>query len=233
MVDLCCLGENEVCSKPIDPGPMIHHCCLSFPKNDATDSSSCNGSHYDVVLIGGGVPGFAFQELFAPSHHLSFHWNFTSVDSNNENDTKAISLLEPTNPISLKSIITRTSEPSQFDSVCNPQPQCDVVYVLKQNAKVVKLFLEESKFINKLYRMTAIEPKGITRWPRAGPMPDATDNFIKEYIAIPIRAQFVDSVHHAMESDNTIAKSLIVGFGQQICLPSTGSYARGNVASVL
>lgn len=232
LVDLTCNGAIESNSEAMDHGPMIHHCCMSFPKIDQQKKSSF--SEHDVLFIGGGVSGFAFQEFFASSQHFSFQWSYRYMDCGNcDDETRTTSSIEPTGRSFQNSIQAKITKPTLSASICDEMPLCNVVYVLKQNAKVVKIYLEDSKCINKLYRMTAVEAKGITRWLQTEPVPNGIDDFIKDYIAIPIHAQFIGSVQRTMEeSGNTNTMSLIVGYGQQTCLPSTGSYARGNGVAV-
>ena len=208
-------GNHEA----IDPGPMINHCSVSFPE-DTTDEKP-GTSHYNVLFIGGGVAGFAFQELFAPSHHLSFQWNDIDGRVRVENDS------EPNGCISPSANLPKLMKPPQLDEICGQQLLCDVVYVWKQNAKIVKVNLEDSGFINKLYRMTAIEATGIIRWSQSEQALIDANDIIKDYIAIPIRAECIGLVHDALDSNVSETMSLIVGYGRQICPPSTGTYARG------
>ena len=228
--EITVMGKNY--GEAIDPGPLIEHCCISFPKCRTDKISS--SSQYDVLFIGGGVSGFAFQDLFAPSHHFLFQWSFRSIDCFGNEGELPISYRTPpksivpskTNPISM--------EPLESVVIHNQQLLCDVVYVLKQNAKIVKQYLEFSEFINKQYRITAIEKNGISRWTQTVPTPDGINDIqINDYIAIPIRSQCIGLVQLATQSDVEDAMSLIVGYGKQSCLASTGTYARGHGVPVL
>ena len=76
--------------------------------------------------------------------------------------------------------------------------------------------------------MTAIEATGIIRWSQSEQALIDANDIIKDYIAIPIRAECIGLVvHDALDRNVSEAMSLIVGYGRQICPPSTGTYARG------
>jgi hypothetical protein len=229
--EIMVIGKNV--GDAIDPGPMIEHCCIYFPRHTMDDSSSLN--QHDVLFVGGGVSGFAFQELFAPSHHFLFQWNSEHLNCFNSDDvgdgnTLPISSSATTDCIGPFLCHPKTVEPFESNMIVNQLMICDVVYVLKQNAKVVKQYLELLEFINKQYRLTAIERRGIARWfQNESSLDGMNDDELQDYIAIPIRSQCMGLLRRDRESDEAdTALTLIVGFGQQSCLPSTGTYARGN-----
>jgi tRNA(Phe) wybutosine-synthesizing methylase Tyw3 len=221
----------DVGKKPcasFDPGVLIYHSCLALPTTSIANDSL---SQIEIVTVGGGVSGFAFQDLLAPSHHLLFAWNTGNRNTSTTFGDDVPQNLKGGQRSSVASLETHNVLSSTRRTIDLQQP-CDVVYVLKQNAKVVKSYLEKLQYIHKLYRITNIDTNGITQWSGTTPPLHTLNDLPPENcVALPIAPQCIDPLKSAIELDSTTVLStisLIVGFGKQSCLPSTRMYARGS-----
>jgi Uncharacterized conserved protein len=167
-------SSNNDHEERIDAGSMVHHCCIEIPPwcttpsvtEDSNDGINPKPLPQDnvaeIVLIGGGVPLFAFGPCFAKSHHVtirscnnksaataaanhgSIHQPTTSVRSKNQISSQKTSSLTNNNTKTTKSRRIRKRE-------------TNVIFVHKSHAKQVKTALEEESLLDKNYRMIKIE----------------------------------------------------------------------------
>ena len=75
-------------SDSMDLGVLVHHCCLPLETTPKTvDASKPFAEEVVMTSVGGGAMGFAFQQLFAPSHCFSVG---LAVIADAENETTAM-----------------------------------------------------------------------------------------------------------------------------------------------
>lgn len=165
-------SSNNDHEERIDAGSMVHHCCIEIPPwcttpsvtEDSNDGINPKPLPQDnvaeIVLIGGGVPLFAFGPCFAKSHHVTIrsrnnknaaaanhnpiHQPTTSVLSKNQLSSQKTSLLTSNN--------IKTAKPRRIR-----KRETNVIFVHKSHAKQVKTALEEESLLDKNYRMIKIE----------------------------------------------------------------------------
>jgi tRNA wybutosine-synthesizing protein 3 len=126
---------------PVDFGALVHHQCVAFPSV---------GSVLEIAVIGGGVQGFGFQQIFAHSYILTLDLKEgTAID------------MDRLTPILIKRrLSTRLSDPCPTNEAAlsddsNPGLS-DVLYVKRQDAKLIKTLLESTSFLNMTYRMSSV-----------------------------------------------------------------------------
>lgn len=110
----------------IDLGSSVHSTCLSLTQE----------GNPTLVIIGGGVPAFAFGQSYAKSYLLRVFC--TEIDD----DLDASKVTE-------KSYTTPQNELINANSMV----ETSVLFVLKRNAKELKNALEKYNFLEKKYRM--------------------------------------------------------------------------------
>lgn len=236
-------------------GCLVHHSCLGLPAAAPPKAATMSnrGNDLDVVLVGGGVAGFAFQQSFAPSQCLSVHLADCEVTSEVNGMTPGTITSNTTNTgiapssTSTKRPPTNVSSPSS----CEPESdECDVLYVRKRDAKQLKTALEEQAWLDKSRRMTGAVDDGATQCfldlddhdasggsGSSGNLPAA--ELAALCIAVPVTSlecisqvlrQRRQGSNSTTDTDNVHGDgwtSLIVGYGRQVCPPSTGVFARG------
>jgi len=168
-----------------DFGSLVHHCCVPLSENE-------------LLLLGGGVPSFAFGECYARSHHLV-------IETENSSATKKSKTLPP-----IKSAKPRDQEKSskiQNNSTSNGEAKelANVLYVSPQHARQTKNSLQQKGWLEKRYRMIKVERE------------NTSVALSERMIAIPISVNFSEAVEVFGES--------ILGHGEEELPLSTSQYA--------
>ena len=197
--------------------------------------------------------GFAFQQSFAPSH--CFCIDLTAVDDA-ANETTAIRIakraddrgnLENRDQGSSSTLPLHIAEP-RATSPMDVDSLSDVLYVLKLDAKRLKTFLENKRWLDKSRRMTTnIVQEGIIQWlaPNDASNSQSSPVLLADCVAVPVlydcvallpRVAVGEPLNDRCDdaNDNAAAStenemdwtSWLVGYGKQICPPCSGRFAR-------
>lgn len=124
--------KHVQCNVPIniDLGSSVHSACLTL-KQDHNPA---------LVILGGGVPTFAFGQSYANSYWLRIHrteiYDATTFDANVPKVQEITSVKPHKGSIDSNSLV-----------------EISVLFVLKRNAKELKNILEKYNFLDKKYRM--------------------------------------------------------------------------------
>ena len=158
-------------------GSLVHHTCHAI-------STSTNRDEYQLVVIGGGVHGFAFGPQFADSFLLTIQ--IGDEDDNHEHAREGGGNRVHDCPNPNHAISNSTSNPIvQVPCVGPPNAnlETDVLFVAKRDAKLVRTHLEKIGFLDRRYRMTSTTESSTDKEPVEG------ENKLRECIAIPITTQ--------------------------------------------
>jgi tRNA wybutosine-synthesizing protein 3 len=172
-------------------GTLVHHAAVS----DINDPET-------VYMIGGGCQGFAFRDIYAKCVKLQFgRFRQGTIHQADHNEEACQSLK---NGRAVETNVTETSSVT-----------CSVVYVMKQNAKTLKTFLESAGLLDEDYKMCPVDVAGVVQEAcitnnAATAPPDWTG-----CIAVPVPDGGSSMVEH----------ELIIGRGMQSCPRSSKSYA--------
>ncbi|CAB9501401.1 synthesizing protein 2/3/4 [Seminavis robusta] len=178
----------------LDANLIVHHRALAITKN-------C--SDVDLVLLGGGVMGFAFGPCFASCSRLE-------ICSTKKGPQGSI---VPTIRHEKHDEAKTTSEKKESPSTTN------VVFVRKLKAKRLKTELEKHSFLDKQFRMTPTKDDQL--------LPDNQPGW---EIAVPITNEFlalVSCVEHFQSLPDYEGWSLLIeGIGTQDMPMSTSQFAK-------
>lgn len=193
--------ELEVTGQ-IDFGSLVHHTCLKIP-SEAMDTNS----NSEIVLVGGGVQGFAFGPQFASSILLTIR-SFNQSSCEDERDIKT------TNQTNGRgNSFGSTSSSLPIAALQSSQPY--VVYVAKQDAHKLRQSLQKEGYLDKRYRMTPAEAS------------DKIDGHLK-YIAVPVTQKAYDLfTEHINSTDGEVFEhiDLIKRMGRRAMPLSTAIFA--------
>ena len=195
-----CRSDTEK-ESPLNASLLLQHTALMLPSTTETTKS------FRVAVIGGGVQGFAFGQLFSKSVILEIE---PSYDDSSEQESKTRE---------------RRNIPKENVSGRIPKPECKdtandtrVFYTLKRNAKSLKTQLEEENLIDKTFRMCAVD---------ATQACDLTGD-PSEYIAVPVKQKAIALWNESCKgnSEHRSWVRLVAGIGRQPVLMSSGMFAR-------
>jgi len=130
------LSKIQTIHGEIDFTAMVHHCCLPLSTKE------------EFIIIGGGIPSFAFGNSFAKSYHIRL--TTTAAGATTEVATTTPSKHHDILPNDLNN--NKKNINLQLSSNANTN-LVDVVYVKKQDAKAVRTALIVHNLMNKSYRM--------------------------------------------------------------------------------
>jgi hypothetical protein len=170
----------------VDFGSLVHHSCLSI-------------SDREFLLLGGGVPSFAFGNTFATSYHVRIDLSCSerSVDGNS-----SIALEQPAGTTTKTKSTNKKSSPSEAKSAIT-----NVLYVAPVDAKRLKSELESRSLLDKGFRMTKLS---------------------SGQIAVPVTVQAAAGKTFKEEAPSAAEvswKSCIVGQGKEEMPFSTAQFA--------
>jgi tRNA wybutosine-synthesizing protein 3 len=171
----------------VDFGSLVHHSCLSI-------------SDREFILLGGGVPSFAFGDLFAASYHvrIDLSCSETSADGN-----RCMTLEQPSGTTTKMKSTNKKSSPSEAKSAIT-----NVLYVAPVDAKRLKSELESRSLLDKGFRMIKLS---------------------SGQIAVPVTVQAAAGKTFQEETSSSAAegswKSCIVGQGKEEMPFSTAQFA--------
>eukprot|EP00977_Amphora_coffeiformis_P001332 scaffold278_cov195-Amphora_coffeaeformis.AAC.17 len=95
-----------------------------------------------IAVVGGGVQGFAFGQMFSDSFVLELEWTYKAAVSTTKQQP------------SMAANQNRTATPT-----ATTLEDTEVFYVLKRHAKIIKNKLESQELLNKQYRLSSADPK--------------------------------------------------------------------------
>ena len=144
----------------LDLGSLVHHTSHAIPTHIPNE--------YQVLVIGGGVQGFAFGPIFSESYSLTARL-IDACKRVPDNDKKSSPPMTTDNLYTAINANGSCLGQSQNSGKQGPEmnkitaPLCGnsdskrettVLYVAKRDAKTVKTLLEESRLLDKEFRMT-------------------------------------------------------------------------------
>jgi tRNA wybutosine-synthesizing protein 3 len=230
--------NNPTIPSSIDFGVLVHHCGMEAE----TTSQDCRCATKTIVLTGGGVSGFAFQELYANSFVLLIDTD-DSLETFEEDNNASSNVGHPLSITSFSTASAKislgiSSSSKETNASTTLSQRCDVVYVLKCHAKQLKTTLEQLQLLNKQYRLSEVDTEGVTQWfhleERIATNKDET--LMKTLMAVPVAAGALNEIlskqkDGAVKSDDDRSwlaiGEIILGYGNQVCLWSTSAFARG------
>jgi tRNA wybutosine-synthesizing protein 3 len=181
-------NNNDRLAMVNDLGCLVHHSCNVAQ----TRKGIINRKEFQVLVVGGGVQGFAFGPIFGKSHLLT-----VSMSSPNEGD------VDPCTNAAMddSALVERRAEAGHHGSAHirirahiapngvnknEQQRETSVLYVTAQDAKIVKTLLEEARLLDKEYRMgPAIVPSSLES-------PAETSTTTTTLIAVPVTPKCLD-----------------------------------------
>jgi tRNA wybutosine-synthesizing protein 3 len=192
----------------------VHHSACGFVAKG--DGPFCQR----IVVVGGGVQGFAFGPMFAESAALQFELSFApSDDDQGAGASESGSAVVATNTATVEQCDTAASSTK---SAAATHSVANVFYVEKRQAKALKLSLQEQDLLDKRYRMCPADSKTI---------PPTVAGNAKEYIAVPVVAKAIvlykkqSSEEHPPNGPPRWS-ALVRGMGEQHVLLSSSMFAR-------
>ncbi|VEU39638.1 unnamed protein product [Pseudo-nitzschia multistriata] len=134
----------------LDFGSMVHHCCVALSNNE-------------VLLVGGGVPSFAFGECYARSHHLlvdTDNADSAGLGSGERPGTSGRTKSPPKQgtPTSVGGSSPNEHSGSKASSsfATEAKQRTGVVYVLPRDARKAKHVLQQSGCLDRRFRMRKV-----------------------------------------------------------------------------
>ncbi|KAL7581077.1 hypothetical protein ACA910_005880 [Epithemia clementina (nom. ined.)] len=214
----------------INFGSLIHHTChvvasaANYGAPPSRDDDNDRNQH-EVVVLGGGVQGFAFGPQFADSFLVK-----VQISTPTEQSTTITTSLKGGNDgvVSATKMNSarfhhhhRLPTTAAAKNAASSNLETDVVFVSKRNAKLLRTHLEEAGMLDKRYRMT----------PAAEAATDAAavgvEN-IQDCIAVPITSHglsFYLSRDRAMGNKEEEFWSMVQEVGRRVMPLSTASFA--------
>ena len=180
---------KEISGNCIKFGSMIHHSCVELPPLPQSHATSPEGCA-EVVLVGGGVPTFAFGQAFAKSHYLTIRQQGKSTTSVGIPPQQ----LRKKNRIAVDKMKANGSR----------KGEANVLFVHKRYAKEVKTAMDSLSILDRNYRMVKADASA----PVDEPM---------SLIAVPVTReglQFVSSQSHHKADHPWL--EYVVGSGSQV-----------------
>jgi tRNA wybutosine-synthesizing protein 3 len=201
-----------------DLGCLVHHSC----NVTRTSRNNINSNEFQLLVVGGGVQGFAFGPIFGKSHLLTVCLSSSKESGESNNSTTAI--------LDDRALVERRAIAGHHDANkgCNgggqrdyagerikahaapngnnieQQRETSVLYVTAQDAKTVKTLLEEARLLDKEYRM--------------GPAAGDASSPSMPLIAVPVTADCLDLLENGGRGDPRLAAALhplLQGSGRQ------------------
>ena len=180
---------QEISGNCIKFGSMVHHSCVELPPPPQSHATSLEGCA-EVVLVGGGVPTFAFGQAFAKSYHLTIRQQGNSTTSVGIPPKQ----LQKKNRIAVDKMKANGSR----------KGEANVLFVHKRHAKEVKTAMDALSILDRNYRMVKADASA----PVDEPM---------SCIAVPVSQeglQFVSSQSHRKVDHPWL--EYVVGSGSQV-----------------
>lgn len=161
----------------IDLSLMVHHSCIMSPIKRIGEGF---GPNYEMLVLGGGYPSFAFGPSFSKCFRIVLSLNETQ----NKEKIETTSAEKTQKHMTVRK--QKVQKSKQKVDIKNPRT-C-VVYTEAKFAKKVKNLLEDSKYFDKQYRMTTASPSIYVIKPRS-PSTDTKheDDKIEEDVFIPMQ----------------------------------------------
>jgi len=128
---------QEISGNCIKFGSMVHHSCVELPppQSNATSLEGCA----EMVLVGGGVPTFAFGQAFAKSYHVTIRPQ--------RNNKTGVGIppkqLQKKNRIAVNKMKANGSR----------KGEANVLFVHKRHAKELKTAMDSLSILDRNYRM--------------------------------------------------------------------------------
>jgi len=184
-------------------GSLVHHCCLRLPPSLSNKETA---SIADAVILGGGVPTFAFGQTFAPSFHVQMY-------PRDGGGGKAANKLQRLSQTSTKPLSSNANKNKGVKAKGVKMSETTVLYVQNRNAKELKTGLLKSSFLDRNYRMVKVDVNT--------PIGDPSGQI---HIAVPVTSAGFEA---AVQELNRYAwESLVVGRGKQVMPFSTAVLGR-------
>lgn len=192
----------------VDFGSLVSHRCLNLPSM----SDGCD----ELALVGGGVPGFGFSQCFAKSYHVEIF-----IQESVKKDVTASSKNKEMQ--SCRNYTGRTTNTSDKQASSAPAV-ANVVYVLKQDAKLLKTLLEGASLLDKSYRMVAADKGAVPAHVAylgmiAVPVTNGCLAMLEKY-------QQSDALSNESGNQKSDWRCLVKGTGQQQVPYSTAMFAK-------
>ena len=178
--------DNSVDESCLDFGSLVHHCCVTVANDE-------------LLLVGGGVPSFAFGESYARSHHVV-------IDMENSSRTQKPNYGPKS--IHSKDSINEKKTPTISDSGGEAKENANVLYVSPKDARQMKKSLHQKGWLEKRYRMIKVQ--------RTNEQND-DDGLTKQMIAIPVSVPSSEAIG--------VFGEMILDSGEEELPLSTSQYA--------
>lgn len=178
--------DNSMDESCLDFGSLVHHCCVPVANNE-------------LLLVGGGVPSFAFGESYARSHHLVIDMDNSYRTQKPNNAPKRNHSNNPSN---------EKKTPMLSDSGSEAKENANVLYVSPKDARQMKKSLQQRGWLEKRYRMIKVQ--------RSNQQND-DDGLPKQMIAIPVSVPFSEAMG--------VFGEMILDSGEEELPLSTSQYA--------
>lgn len=182
----------------LEESVLVHHCSLAVPSHCINEM--------ELVLVGGGVVGFAFGPCFSSCYGL----RVLGPDAQTLRNGPASSTASTAKAAAPQQNIARKQNAPALDTSAKAPPT-DVVYVRKRNAKAVKTALEKLNLLDKRFRMIPV---------------DGFEEESGKEIAVPITEDCLHLLSNANSKKSMEWASLVEGMGQQEMPFSTSQFAR-------
>ncbi|GAX22722.1 tRNA wybutosine-synthesizing protein 3 [Fistulifera solaris] len=194
-----CNRRNLQLPENASTGPLVAHSLALLSQGAFSDRGTIR-----LASVGGGTAGFSFRPCFVTSFCLEMIANMT-VDK----------ILEPTEMKKNDNTSKRISEKSlqAIPKVAVTNAEVHVVFVKKQNAKQVKILLENLDYLSETHRMAPATNA------------DALGDDYLQYVALPIKPQALAKLND-VSFDEPPWASLIEAKGQQVLPFRTAMFAR-------
>jgi tRNA wybutosine-synthesizing protein 3 len=207
----------------VDFGTLVHHdACVVSTNTQNVDGDDVK--KLELVVTGGGVPGFGFSPCYASSYALSIAFAPPRASSRSASDADAVQGSSHVPGKASKSPLARLSSAGKglLQSTMTSSPTLDerpisVAYVKKSDAKRIKTLFQERGWLELNYRM--------------GPADSCDLDLLAGCIALPLSAsgcQALDQQEQGNDDSDAAAewwRSTIVGRGEQRLPRSTRTYA--------
>lgn len=127
---------------------------------------------YDICIVGGGLPCFAFGPVFVPPMLVRLRCSTNTAGSPMLAQHTAESILLETHHntdnenVDLSASVSRAARPDTYGTVRGQESNItsikdsnsvECLFVLPKSAKMVKVALEEAGFLDKMYRMAKVK----------------------------------------------------------------------------
>jgi len=217
----------------LNVGSMVHHCAISLNRNrsiktspkEPDESKAATSIDKEFVLLGGGIPMFAFGPSYGSCYHASLQEispignrrvGQTMETSNHEGSNnvvrfeRKVSSSLPANDIHPKlppyALFTSTSSNEEFKSTPTAV-RTTVAFVISIKAKQLKTALEAASFLDKRYRMT----KATKSSQEFLLLPSEASQY--GIVAVPILNECVSAVNDPVRREELSWMHLVAGFG--------------------